>query len=114
MAGGIVEAAIARAGAAGAAAPALWFHCGPAICGECYEVGPEVHRAVNPEMPVPDVPHPIDLRGAIAERAVVAGARRERITISEHCTRCGPGAFFSHRAGSPLRQMGIIGIRRPA
>ena len=109
VAGGIVEVAIEQAAQAGAEAVALWLHAGPAICGDCYEVGPEVHRAVNPGAPVPDVPHPIDLRAAIARRSIAAGARHDRITISEHCTRCGPGEFFSHRGGSPLRQMGIIG-----
>ena len=31
----------------------LWLHCGPSICGRCYEVGPEVHEAVNPRADAP-------------------------------------------------------------
>lgn len=112
VAGGIVErAAAGMASSYGTVAADLWLHCGPAICGTCYEVGAEVHRAVNPDRTSPEEPTPIDLRAAIARRAVGLGVRAERITVSAHCTRCGPGAFFSHRAGSPARQMGLLGRR---
>ena len=112
VAAGIVEAAIGRLvrwnpGAAGH----LWVHCGPAICGRCYEVGPEVHAAVRPEQEAPAGPAPIDLRGAVAARVVRAGAGAERVTVSAHCTRCGGDDFFSHRGGSSGRQMGLLGIR---
>jgi polyphenol oxidase len=98
--------------ASGAGAGTLWLHCGPAICGECYEVGIEVHEAIHPDREPPRGPTPIDLRAAIVERAVRLGVEPGRCTISRHCSRCGPGAFFSHRAGSPARQVGILGIRR--
>jgi YfiH family protein len=111
VAAGIVEHGIERLRAAGSRTEALWLHCGPAICGRCYEVGPEVHRAVHPDRPAPAAPTPIDLRAAIAERAAEAGIEPSQITLSAHCTRCGPGAFFSHRAGSPARQMGVLGVR---
>lgn len=111
-AAGIVERAIARlAEEFGSAAADLWLHCGPAICGNCYEVGPEVHRALRPAADPPPAPAPLDLRAAIAERARAEGVPPEQITLSTHCTRCGPGAFFSHRGGSPARQMGFLGIR---
>jgi polyphenol oxidase len=89
----------------------LRLHCGPAICGRCYEVGPEVHRAIHPERDPPPGPAPIDVRAAIVERALALGLRDEHVTVSAHCTRCGPPDFFSHRAGSAGRQMGILGIR---
>jgi copper oxidase (laccase) domain-containing protein len=89
----------------------LWVHCGPAICGECYEVGPEVHAGVRPDREPPTAPTPIDLRAAVAERVLAMGVPAEQVTISAHCTRCGSPDFFSHRAGSPGRQMGILGIR---
>lgn len=108
-AGGIVERAIAGLEERDLAPSDLWIHFGPSICGECYEVGPEVHAGVNPGRPLPDGPTPIDLREALARRAVEAGASPERITISAHCTLCGPGGFFSHRGGSPARQMGVLG-----
>src|SRR5690606_24721713 len=112
VAGGIVERAAAEMEARyGSRSERLWLHCGPAICGACYEVGPEVHRAVHPGRAAPGAPTPIDLRAAVAERAAGLGVPGERVTISAHCTRCGPGAFFSHRAGSPARQMGLLGWR---
>ena len=43
--------------------------------------------------------------------AAALGVAPERSTVSTHCTRCGPGYFFSHRAGSPARQMGVLGLR---
>ncbi len=121
VAGAIVERAIARlAHEFGSAAESLWVHCGPAICGVCYEVGPEVHRAVTPERDAPSEPHPIDLRAVIVGRAAACGVMGERCTISMHCTRCaGDGvvgdtadrAFFSHRAGDSARQMAVLGVR---
>ena len=112
VAGGIVERAMELLAAEfGARVEDLWLHCGPAICGECYEVGPEVHAGVRPGCAPPDAPTPIDLRAAIAVRAEERGVLPERITVSAHCTRCGPGAFFSHRGGSRARQMGVLGIR---
>ncbi len=112
VAAGIVEVALERVGAAAGGAAGVWLHTGPSICGECYEVGPEVHEAVNPGDPIPTAPTPIDLRTAITRRAVAAGVTAERITRSGHCTRCGPGTFFSHRGGSPQRQLAVVGRRR--
>ena len=40
-----------------------------------------------------------------------AGLDAERITVSEHCTRCGGNLFFSHRGGARERQMAVLGIR---
>ncbi len=114
-AAGIVEgAATALHAEWGSMAEDLLLHCGPAICGECYEVGPEVHAAVRPACAPPHAPRPIDLRAAIAERALALGLREENVTVSAHCTRCGPGAFFSHRGGDPARQMGVLGVRERA
>jgi YfiH family protein len=113
-AGGIVERAIrASREGWGSAAADLWLHCGPSICGACYEVGPEVHAAIHPARPVPAAPTPIDVRAAIAERAVGLGLPAEQVSVSAHCTRCGPPDFFSHRAGSAGRQMGVLGVRGP-
>lgn len=111
-AGGIVERGIHRLVESWQATPErLWLHCGPAICGACYEVGPEVHAAVNPGRPVPGTNANIDVRAAIVDRALAMGLVPEQISVSEHCTRCGPPDFFSHRAGSKGRQMGILGMR---
>lgn len=111
-AAGVAERAVEALGQGhGSRAADLWVHCGPAICGECYEVGPEVHRGVHPDREPPATPTPIDLRAAIAQRVVRLGVDPDRVTVSGHCTRCGPGGFFSHRGGSPERQMGVLGVR---
>jgi YfiH family protein len=87
----------------------LLVHLGPAICGSCYEVGPEVHGALG--LPLPEGPTPVDLRGALAERAVSMGVLPSQITRSVFCTLCGGSPFFSHRAGESRRQVGFLGIR---
>jgi YfiH family protein len=113
-AAGIVERAIHRLMESWQSAPeGLWVHCGPSICGRCYEVGPEVHAAIHPDRPVPDAPTPIDVRAAIVERALGSGIPAEQVSISTHCTRCGSPDFFSHRGGDKGRQMGILGMREP-
>jgi copper oxidase (laccase) domain-containing protein len=86
----------------------LILHLGPAICGACYEVGPEVHRALGTG-PV-DGSAPVDLRAVLARRAKAAGIETTRISVSEHCTRCG-GLFHSHRGGAPERQVAVLGLR---
>ena len=100
----------------------LFLHLGPAICGGCYEVGPEVFEALG-EAPSPG-PAPIDLRRVIHRRAISAGVRKERLSVSGECTLCGGnGRYFSHRRGDSGRHLGFIGIlpesgerarRRPA
>jgi polyphenol oxidase len=113
-AAGIVERGIHRIVESWDSAPErLWVHCGPAICEACYEVGPEVHAAIHPDRPAPDGPANIDVRGAIVERALGKGVPAAQVSVSEHCTRCGPPDFFSHRGGHKGRQMGILGMRHP-
>lgn len=87
----------------------LLVHLGPAICGACYEVGPEVFRALGVE--VPRHAAPVDLRGALARQARAAGVPPESITVSSLCTLCGDGKLFSHRAGRSERQVAVLGIR---
>jgi polyphenol oxidase len=117
VAAGILERAVRRMGdSLDAARASLWMHCGPAICGACYPVGPEVHRAVRPGSEPADASAPIDLRAALVERALGIGLAAQRCSVSAYCTRCGGAAapgreFFSHRAGEAERQMGVIGIR---
>lgn len=84
----------------------LLVHLGPAICGDCYEVGPEVFEGLG--LDAPDGPALLDLRGALADRVRVAGVAE--LTVSGKCTRCGDG-LFSHRGGDPERQVGYLGIR---
>lgn len=84
------------------------IHLGPAICGRCYEVGPEVHAALG--LPDPGAPAPVDVRAVLAWQATQAGVEPGHVTLSDHCSRCGAG-FYSHRAGSSGRQVGVLGIR---
>ncbi|HET9949179.1 MAG TPA: laccase domain-containing protein [Longimicrobiales bacterium] len=115
-AAGVLERGLALLGAraaagsrAGAGAAELHVHLGPAICGACYEVGPEVFAVLG--LPVPEAPRPLDLRAVLAARALAAGVEPGRITVSGHCTRCTGSGLFSHRSGDRGRQVAYLGIR---
>jgi len=109
-AAGVLERGLVRlVEEAGASIGELHVHLGPSICGHCYEVGPEVFRAL--QRPVPDAPAPIDLRGVLADRARRAGVPAGRISTSAHCTRCTGSGLFSHRGGDGGRQVGYLGMR---
>ena len=82
----------------------LVLHCGPAICGGCYEVSPDVYAALTGTSV--DRPTRVDLRALIAGHARALGVRE--ITVSEGCTRCDNDRFFSHRAGDAGRQLGVM------
>ena len=84
------------------------IHLGPAICGSCYEVGPEVHTAIG--LPAPAGNTPIDLRAILARQAVELGVPAAQITTSTYCTKCGDTPFFSHRNGDAERQVGVIAL----
>ena len=108
-AAGVLEAGVAATARAFGSDPAdLWAHLGPAICGRCYEVGPEVFETLG-EQP-PDRPAPIDLRAVLEARALAAGVGRDRLTVSGECTLCGDGRYYSHRRGDRGRHLGYIGI----
>jgi YfiH family protein len=100
----IVEHGIAAMVSCGASADELYLHCGPAICGECYEVSSEVYSQLTGRDP--GKPTPVDLRELIAGHARAAGVRH--ITSSPSCTRCDNGRFYSHRAGDAGRQLGVM------
>ena len=86
----------------------LRVHLGPAICGDCYEVGREVYRALG--LPEPLRAERLDLRAHVAERALRAGVAENGVTVSQHCTRCGSTPFFSHRGGRSERQVALLGL----
>jgi YfiH family protein len=100
----ITERAIEQFGSLGFPAVELRLHCGPAICGRCYEVSAEVHARLTGRDP--GMPTTVDLRALIADHARALGVRE--ITISPLCTRCDNDRFFSHRAGDEGRQLGVI------
>lgn len=102
--GRIVEAGIAALAQHGAPAGELLLHLGPAICGACYEVSPEVHARLTGRRV--DRPATVDLRALIADHARAQGVRH--ISQSPLCTRCDNGTLFSHRAGDGGRQLGVV------
>jgi YfiH family protein len=106
---GILERGIETLAAALSVRADLHLHLGPAICGGCYEVGPEVFEALK--LPAPSAAEPVDLRRLMARRACDAGVSPENITISTFCTLCDGAELFSHRGGDRGRQVGYLGMR---
>jgi hypothetical protein len=75
----------------------LLVHLGAAICGPCYQVGPEVPAAFGRAVAGKSR---FDVRAALAEEAESLGVPADQITISSLCTRCPPGHLLhSHRGG---------------
>lgn len=103
-AGRIVERGIDALVRLGWPARELHLHLGPAICGRCYEVSPDVYGSLTGR--AVERPATVDLRALIADHARGAGVRQ--ITTSDWCTRCHGERFFSHRAGDSGRQLGVM------
>lgn len=103
-AAGILPAAIRRFVAADLAPADLRVLTGPAICGACYEVSPDVYAALTGR--AVDRPTPVALDAVIAAQARAAGVRE--VFATDRCTRCDNGEFYSHRAGDPGRQLGVL------
>ncbi len=100
----ILEQGVAALAHRGFAASELRVHLGPAICGTCYEVSPDVYRQLTGREVTAATT--VDLRLILADRARALGVRH--VSISPWCTRCHNERFFSHRAGDPGRQIGVI------
>jgi polyphenol oxidase len=99
----ITEQALSLLGELGLPAAELRLHCGPAICGSCYEVSPDVYGQLTGR--AVDRPTVVDLRSVIAGHARAAGVRD--ISVSALCTRCNNDRFYSHRAGDAGRQLAV-------
>jgi YfiH family protein len=100
----IVEHGIGALVQRGYPASELYLHLGPAICGKCYEVSAEVVRALTGREVA--APQTVDLRAIVSDHARALGVHH--ISQSPSCTRCDNDRFFSHRAGDPGRQVGVI------
>ena len=100
----IIERGLQAFAELGIAAPEVHVHLGPAICGACYEVSPDVIRQLTGRSV--SAPETVDLRELIAGHARSVGVRH--LSISEWCTRHHNDRFFSHRAGDAGRQVGVI------
>lgn len=81
-------------------------HLGPAICGRCYEVGPEVLTALY-GTPAHEKGL-ADVRAVLVRQLAARGVTNVSVTVS--CTRCHNARFFSHRAGDAGRQLGVIAL----
>ena len=105
-AAGILGAALTAMGDVGCDMRDVHIHLGPAICGRCYEVSPDVYGQLTGR--AVDRPTPVDLRLLLADQALQAGVPSSGITTNVSCTRCDNDRFFSHRAGDAGRQVGAI------
>lgn len=81
-------------------------HLGPAICGDCYEVGAEVLEAVHGRRFTGK--GQLDTRDVLAAQAAAFGVTL--VTRDPGCTRCDNDRFYSHRAGDPGRLLGIVAL----
>lgn len=102
VAAGILESGVRAMRARFGSGPGdLYLHLGPAICGDCYEVGTEVPRALGIGAgeggPDGELPCRVDLRDQLARRARALGLSAGRATVSPWCTRCDMDQFHSHR-----------------
>ena len=104
---GITGTAIARLAAAGFPASELTVAVGPSICGECYEVSPDVYGRLTGR--AVEAPTTVDLRALIADQARTAGVRN--FVECGWCTRHHNERFYSHRAGDAGRQLGVLLVR---
>ncbi len=82
------------AGSSGSLA-SLRLHLGPAICGDCYEVGPEVLTMLGLDA---DGSAQVDLRQVLRRQAAEIGIPPACVTSSRRCTRCEADSFHSYRA----------------
>jgi YfiH family protein len=101
---GILGEAVRRLSAAACAAPELRVLLGPAICGRCYEVSPDVYGQLTGR--AVDAPTTVSLHEVLAGQARALGVREVHAT--DLCTRCDNGALYSHRAGDAGRQLGVL------
>lgn len=108
IAAGVVEEGIGQLASATLASPGDFvMHCGVSICGDCYEVGPEVVAAVSDTKAVGKTR--LDLRAEIVQRAASLGVAA--VTVSEHCAAHDGALFFSHRrsGGKDGRMVAYLG-----
>ncbi len=111
IAAGIAEQAVARLATVSGGQPAdFTSHCGVSVCGSCYEVDPEVYRAVTGEA-ARGKKH-LDLRQALAQRLDRAGVRR--VTMSPWCSAHDSAEFYSHRRSRGMDGRMVAYLGRPS
>ena len=105
-AAGILTVALAQLATLGFAVRDVRVYLGPAICGACYEVSPDVYAQLTGR--TVESPTVVDLREILTQQARAAGVHDGNIAISDRCTRCDNDIYYSHRAGDAGRQVGAI------
>jgi len=94
-AAGILGAGIEILATLGARRPSdLVMHCGISVCGSCYQVGPEVVKAVTGR--VVSQPEYLDLRAVVRDQARLLGI--EKVSTSPYCTVHDADQFHSYRS----------------
>jgi YfiH family protein len=101
---GILARGLATLAAYSARPADVHVHMGPAICGRCYEVSPDVYHQLTGS--VVKAATTVDLRAVLARQAGAAGVRH--VSQSALCTRCDGARLYSHRAGDDGRQVAVI------
>lgn len=85
------------------------MHCGVGICGECYEVGPEVAARFGGGT-VTGQQH-IDLRAVLVQQARHLGI--SQVSVSSWCSAHDREQFFSHRASAGRDGRMVAYLGRP-
>jgi len=94
-AAGILEAGVQQLESLGVQKRSdIVMHCGVSICGDCYEVGPEVIEATSGR--IVERAEKLDLRGVLAAQADELGIGR--VSTSKWCTVHDVGRFHSYRS----------------
>jgi copper oxidase (laccase) domain-containing protein len=110
IAEGILERGVGLlAERAGVAPGGIVAHLGVGICGACYEVGPEVVKALEGRRVRRATQ--LDLRDVLVERAARLGVGE--ITRSPHCTSCRRDEHFTHRGSSGRDGRMVAYLGRP-
>lgn len=98
----------------GSAPAALLAAVGPAICRHCYEVGEDVAREVFRALPGEErvltahsnTKWKLDLKTANLLLLREAGVADANVAVSDACTSCSAGEFFSYRRDGTTGRMG--------
>lgn len=108
---GVVAAAVAAMTRHGADAHSITALVGPAICGRCYEVPPDMRDEVSAVVPVARATTrsgtpALDLPAAVAAQLHDAGVTEVR--RDDRCTAEVPSLFSHRRDGVTGRQAGLV------
>jgi YfiH family protein len=114
--GRVIQAFGEQAGGAGFDASRLRVHLGPAVCGSCYPVGPEVVAALAEVTAgrdwrgsTPQGQDTVDLRTALAAQWHAAGVPAEHVSRSQRCTVESSDLFSHRRDGArPTGRHGLV------